>query len=260
MGLPSNATFSVRSSPQEQQNREDFLRTYLSSPIPQKERLYSQSSLYMPRQELARVLALSDIYRNYVIETNGVLMELGTCYGRTAAILTNLRGILEPYNFTRKLVIFDTFTGLLGTDRHDGAHELAKDGAYSSGEGYEQHLETVLRYHESEAPIAHLKKFEIVKGDASYTIVEYLSRHPETVIAMAYFDFDIYAPTKSCLTAIRPHLVRNSVLVFDQLNCPEYPGETAALAEVIGLGRCHLRRSPLTPWISFATCEQLVGL
>jgi hypothetical protein len=253
----SEPTFSVRSSPQEQQNREDFLRTYLSSPIPQGERFYSQSSLYMPRQELARVLALSDIYRNYVIETNGVLMEFGTCYGRTAALLTNLRGILEPYNFTRKLVIFDTFTGLLGVGGQDGAHELAKDGAYSSGESYEQHLETVLRYHESEAPIAHLKKFEIVKGNASCTIVEYLSQHPETVIAMAYFDFDIYAPTKSCLAAIRPHLVRNSVLVFDQLNCPEYPGETVALAEVIGLGRCHLRRSPLTPWLSFTTCEQL---
>jgi len=239
--------------------RAKFSETFQSSPIPRQELLYSQLSLYLPRQELSRILALAELYRNHVLETNGVLIEFGTCYGRTAALLTNLRGIFEPFNFTRKLIVFDTFTGLRGTNEKDGKHTLASDGAYNAGEGYERYLDEVLTYHESEAPIAHRKKFEIVKGDASKLITTYLAAHPETIIAMAYFDFDIYVPTKTCLEAIRPHLTRNSVLAFDELNCPEYPGETRALSEVLGLGKCTLRRSPLSPWMSYTTCEYIAG-
>jgi hypothetical protein len=188
-----------------------------------------------------------------------VLMEFGTCYGRTAALLTNLRGMFEPFNFTRKLVVFDTFSGLSGTNEKDGNDRLATDGAYSAGDGYEKHLAEVLSYHESEAPIPHRKKFEIVKGDAAKSITAYLAEHPETIIAMAYFDFDIYGPTKTCLEAIRPHLTKSSVLAFDELNCPEYPGETTALVEVFGLGKCSLKRSPFSPWMSYTTCESIVG-
>ncbi|PWB82222.1 MAG: crotonobetainyl-CoA--carnitine CoA-transferase [Methylocystaceae bacterium] len=202
---------------------------------------------------------MSDIYRAHVLHANGALFEFGTCYGRTAALLTNLRGIFEPYNFTRKLAVFDTFSGLAGCSAKDGAHESARDGAYNAGADYESHLSSVLRYHESEAPIAHIRKHEIIKGDAAETLGAYLRRRPETIVALAYFDFDIYAPTKSCLELLRPHLARSSILVFDQLNCPEYPGETLALGEVFGLNRCNIRRSPLTPWMSYVLAEDLIG-
>jgi hypothetical protein len=251
--------FSPRSSNRELDRRASFLATFESSPIPRNELLYSQLALYLPRQELSRMLALAELYRDHVLQTNGVLVEFGTCYGRTAALLTNLRGIFEPFNFTRKLIIFDTFSGLQGTSESDGVHALAIDGAYKSGEGYELYLDEVLTYHEAEAPIGHCKKFEIVKGDASKLIREYLTRHPETIIALAYFDFDIYGPTKACLEAIQPHLTKSSVLAFDQLNCPEYPGETVALKQVFGLGKCTLRRSALSPWMSYTTCEFIAG-
>jgi hypothetical protein len=258
MSLNSQDTdFSYRSSTKEKAARERFIETYRNSPIPIHELLYAQLTLYLGRQELSRLLALSDIYRDHVVESNGTLFEFGTCYGRTAALLSNFRGIFEPYNFTRRLVVFDTFAGLAGVSDKDGGHELARDGRYSAGEGYEKHLAEVLAYHESEAPIAHISKTEIVKGDASETLPHYLSRHPETILALAYFDFDIYAPTKAALEMLKPHLGKNSVLVFDQLNCPEYPGETTALAEVFGLNKCRIRRSPLTPWMSYVLAEDL---
>jgi hypothetical protein len=259
MSVTANAEFATRSSDQEMDRRAKFLKTFESSPIPPAERLYSQLSLYLNRQELSRVFAMTELYRDHVLATNGVLMEFGTCYGRTSALLTNLRGMFEPFNFTRKLIIFDTFSGLCGTNEKDGNDRLAADGAYSAGEGYERHLEEVLSYHESESPIAHRKKFEIVKGDAAKSITAYLAQHPETIVAMAYFDFDIYGPTKACLEALRPHLTKSSVLAFDELNCPEYPGETSALAEVFGLGKTSLKRSPFSPWMSYTTCESIVG-
>jgi hypothetical protein len=259
MSTAANTDFAPRSSSQEMDRRAKFIETFESSPIPRRELVYSQLSLYLNRQELSRMYAMTELYRDHVLGTNGVVMEFGTCYGRTAALLTNLRGMFEPFNFTRKLIIFDTFSGLYGTNEKDGTDKLATDGAYSAGAGYENHLEEVLLYHESEAPIAHRKKFEIVKGDAAKSITGYLAQHPETIVAMAYFDFDIYGPTKACLEALRPHLTKNSVLAFDELNCPEYPGETSALAEVFGLGKCSLKRSPFSPWMSYTTCESIVG-
>ncbi len=109
----------------------------------------------------------------------------------------------------------------------------------------------MLAYHESEAPISHLRKFELVKGDASKSVPAYLKEHPEIILSFVYFDFDIYQPTRDVLEAIKPHLVKNSIVAFDELNCPEYPGETVALREVVGLNNCELRRSPITPWLSY---------
>lgn len=252
-----DTNFSFRSSPQEKGRRKRFAELFQASPIPPQELVYAQLSLYLSRQELSRLQALSDIYRNHVLETNGNLFEFGTCYGRTAALMSNFRAIFEPYNFTRKLVVFDTFCGLAGVSDKDGGHELAQDGKYSAGALYETHLAEVLGYHESEAPLSHISKTEIVKGDATLTLAEYLARRPETIVALAYFDFDIHAPTKAALDMLTPHLTKGSVLVFDQLNCPEYPGETIALAEGFGLNRCRIRRSPLTPWISYVLCADL---
>lgn len=252
-----NTDFGPRSSKEEKSRRSAFIELFDKSPIAHSELVYSQLSLYLSRQELSRMLFLAQIYQQHVLETNGILVEFGTCYGRTASILTNLRAIFEPFNFTRRLAIFDTFQGLRGVEAVDGDDRLASEGAYSAGDGYEKHLGAILDYHESEAPISHVRKFDIVKGDAAQTLPTYLREHPEAIIALAFFDFDIYRPTKACLEAVRPHLTKGSVLVFDQLNCPEYPGETVALSEVIGLNHVKIRRSPLTPWISYVLCEDL---
>jgi hypothetical protein len=105
--------------------------------------------------------------------------------------------------------------------------------------------------HEADSPISHKKKFELVIGDATETIHDYLKRQPETIISLAYFDFDIYQPTKVCLEAIIPRLTKGSILAFDELNCPEFPGETLALIETLGLSKYGLRRDPNNPLVSW---------
>ena len=74
------------------------------------------------------------------------------------------------------------------------------------------------------------------------TLPEYLGRHPETVVALAYFDFDLYKPTRHCLDLIKPHLTLGSVIAFDQFAYARWPGETVAMAESLGLGSCRLYR------------------
>jgi hypothetical protein len=95
----------------------------------------------------------------------------------------------------------------------------------------------------------------LIKGDATITFPNYLSSNPETVVALAYFDFDLYKPTKTCLEAILPYLTKGSILAFDELNCPEFPGETIAFREVLGLNRYALRRDTSNPLTSYLVIE-----
>jgi hypothetical protein len=46
-------------------------------------------------------------------------------------------------------------------------------------------------------------------------------------------------------------VTKGSVIVFDELNCPEFPGETLAVLETFGLNKYAIKRSPLNPLISY---------
>ena len=90
-----------------------------------------------------------------------------------------------------------------------------------------------------------------MQGDATETIPAYLKRQPETLVSLAIFDFDIYQPTKAALEAIKPHLFRGSVLVFDELADDIFPGETIALREVFDVTNLRVERMPMTARVSY---------
>ncbi len=113
----------------------------------------------------------------------------------------------------------------------------------------------MLACNQAESPLNHISKFELCKGDASEQLKLYLSRNPQTIIAFAYFDFDIYQPTVDCLNLIKPHLVKGSVIGFDELNDPGFPGETAALQEAFGLKNVRLARNSFSAMQSYFIFE-----
>ena len=75
--------------------------------------------------------------------------------------------------------------------------------------------------------------------------------HPETIISLAIFDFDIYKPTKAAMEAIKPRLCKGSIVVFDELCDDIFPGETVALDEVFGITNCRVQRMPMTARVSY---------
>jgi hypothetical protein len=166
------------------------------------------------------------------------------------ALLVNLRGAYEPYNFSRKIFGFDTFEGFSAVDIKDGAQ--VRVGDYTTLPDYEDILDTILNIHESFAPINHIKKFELIKGDASVTVQNWLTKNPYAVVSMVIFDMDVYKPTKDVLVSILPRLTKGSLLVFDELNCPHFPGETIAVNEVLGLNNIALKRHPHQPYCAWA--------
>lgn len=223
------------------EKRNSFFKLYSDCPIPKNERL-ANSGLFVKRQDLTKQLFLNDIYTK-ILNTHGVIMEFGVRWGQNLVTLNNLRGIHEPFNYSRKIIGFDTFSGFSNVDEKDGDHKIIKEGAFSVTENYEDYLEQILAYHESENPLSHIKKNTIIKGNALKTLEKYLKEHPETIIAFAYFDFDIYEPTQKCLELIKPFLTKGSIIGFDELNDPQFPGETVALKEVFGLNNVRIKRS-----------------
>ena len=97
-----------------------------------------------------------------------------------------------------------------------------------------------------------MKKFSLIKGDATETIDRWLDDITHAIISLAIFDMDLYEPTLKVLQKIVPRLVRGSVIAFDELNCKYFPGETQALDEALGLNNLRLRRSPLHPYCAWA--------
>ncbi|MFD2891017.1 crotonobetainyl-CoA--carnitine CoA-transferase [Flavobacterium chuncheonense] len=222
-------------------NRNRLYQLFHDCPIPDNERL-NNSGLFVKRQDLTKQLFFNDLYSK-ILNVHGVIMEFGVRWGQNLVTLNNLRGIHEPFNHSRKIIGFDTFEGFVNVDAKDGNHEIIKQGAFAVTEGYENYLEQILDSHEKECPLSHIKKNKLVKGDAPLMLEQYLKEHPETIIAFAYFDFDVYEPTKKCLELIKPYLTKGSIIGFDELNDPHFPGETVAVREALGLNNIAVKRS-----------------
>lgn len=226
---------------------------FKSCPIPSVD-ILNNLGLFLNSKNLSRLLFFDHIYRQ-IVDVQGVAIEFGTRWGQNLSLLAALRGIYEPFNRQRTLLGFDTFAGLSELSEHDSGQGDFQAGGLAVTEGYERYLEEIMACQEGDNPLAHLKKFEIIKGDATLTLAEYLGRHPETIVALAYFDMDIYTPTKECLKMIRDRLVRGSVVGFDELNDPATPGETVALNEVFGLNNIRLKRFPHASRVSYFVVE-----
>jgi hypothetical protein len=239
-------------STQSETDRKQILVDRLrASRIPDAE-LLDNIGLYLTRQTLSRINFMQMLYQ-MIVPVHGTIMEFGVRWGQNMALFSTLRGIHEPFNYNRKIIGFDTFDGFPSVAPQDGGGVQAGD--YGVVENWSEELEGILDFHTQNAPIPHKKKHELVKGDATMTLPDYLKEHPETIVALAYFDFDIYKPTHDCLEAILPYLTKGSVLAFDELNTPQFPGETIAVREVLGLSRYAIKRDPSNPLTSYLVIE-----
>lgn len=196
----------------------------------------------MERSSIGKLLFYNEVYKR-ILDVPGVICEFGVHWGATAAVLANLHSSYEPHNLSRGYYGFDTFTGFPAISPEDG--EAGKVGYFNLPENYANLLAHILQLH-------HLRNFCLHQGDASETVPAWINAHPEAIIALAILDFDIYKPTRDVLEAIKPRLVKGSVLVFDELNHPHWPGETTAVNEVLGLNNMRLRRFPFHTFGSYA--------
>lgn len=223
------------------------------SPLPEEHDLINLG-MFQRSSLVAKLFYLDEIYQA-AMPTQGVVMEFGVWWGQTLIQLENLRAMREPYNYTRKIIGFDTFTGYPQPSGIDGNSDLMSKGQYSVGIEYVEYLSQLLNYHEQENNKSSLGYGELRAGDAPIELEKYLTENPHTIVSLAIFDMQLYEPTYKCLKILENSLTKGSVIAFDEINNSDFPGITLALREAWGLSRYTIRKSAYLPDRSYIVID-----
>jgi hypothetical protein len=209
---------------------------------------------YVPLSEFPRLFARYEIFKK-IINTHGNIVECGVHQGGGLMTWAILSSIFEPINHIRKVIGFDTFAGFPELVDEDNVEQNlnAKTGGLAV-DSYQDLLEAINLY-DNFRPLGHINKVQLIKGDASETIEKYINDNPHTIVALLYLDFDIYKPTKKAIELILPRMPKGAVIAFDELNNKDWPGETLAVLDTIGIRKLRIERFPFQPQISYAVLE-----
>ena len=210
--------------------------------------------LYAPRQVMASFLFKYELFKK-IVNVHGSVVECGVAFGAGLMAFAQFSAILEPVNYTRRIVGFDSFGGFPGVAGQDvkGGHRHARKGGMAVDSHAE--LQRAVSLFDSNRSVGHIPKVELVKGDALETIPRYIEENPHLVVSLLYLDFDLYEPTKVAIEHFLPRMPRGALIAFDELAHPQWPGETVAVMEKIGVNNLRIERVPFDSTRSYAVLD-----
>lgn len=208
---------------------------------------------YVRRQNLTRFLALYELFKK-VLDVKGSIIECGVYRGFGIMAWANFSAILEPVNLTRRIYGFDTFAGFSSVHEKDkGISSDVKAGMLCS-DSFEELLE-LIRGYDKNRYLGHIKKVDLIKGDAIKTIPDFIENNKHLMVSLLFLDFDLYEPTKVAIESFFPRMPKGAIIAFDELDNPIWPGETSALLDTIGIDSLAIKRVEFDPYIGYAMIE-----
>ena len=175
-----------------------------------------QWPLYCGEANLARFLAISDLVRE-VMDVPGHIAEFGCWKGANTLFMAKLLRIYDP-NGPKVIHAFDSFEGLTAFSEVDGKSKT-RVGDYK---GSLEELEDMIRLHEMQDEVL------IHKGLIEKTLSGVLESDPALSFSLVYCDTDLFESTRVILERMHPRLVKGGLIVFDQWNYENFPGEGVA--------------------------------
>lgn len=205
---------------------------------------------YARRQQLKRFLAMYEVFK-MILPVKGSIVECGVFRGFGFMSWFKLSSILEPENLTRQIYGFDTFEGFPSVaeeDDYPDSQTIVGGLAANS----ESELRELIEIADQDRFLGHIPKAHLIKGDIAKTAPQFIQDNPHLLVSLLFLDADLYEPTRAALEAFLPRMPKGAVLAFDELDNPQWPGETLALLETMGVGNLKLQRLEWDPYISFA--------
>lgn len=214
----------------------------------------SNFSKFVPRQDLSKFIAKYEIFKK-VLHIHGSIIECGVLLGGGLMTFAQLSSILEPVNHQRKIIGFDTFSGFptIGKSDAKSTSEFAHEGGLAVN-SYDD-LKESIRLYDKNRFLNHVSKVELVKGDITVTVPQFLKENPHTIVSLLYLDADVYEPTKVALDNFLPRMPKGSIIAFDELNAKSFVGETLAAIEAIGINKIKIERFPFEPGKCYAVLD-----
>lgn len=205
---------------------------------------------YVRRQQLKRFLAMYELFK-LILPVKGSIVECGVFRGFGFMSWLKLSAILEPENLTRRVYGFDTFEGFPTLAPEDDYRDsITQVGGLASDSQLE--LERLVQLHDDDRFLGHIGKGQLIRGDITQTAPAFIEENPHLLVSMLFIDCDLYEPTHAALAAFVPRMPKGALLVFDELDNPQWPGETLAVLEGLGVNNLELQRLEWDPYISFA--------
>lgn len=208
---------------------------------------------YSTRQTLARFLVQNELFK-IQLPVKGSIIECGVHHGGGILSWGKLSSIYEPYNYHRQIIGFDTFEGFPSVTKLDQESNTNKDvkvGDFSLDYDIFDELKECINKYDENRFLNHKEKIILCKGDAIETIPKFIENNKHLLISMLYLDFDIYEPTMVALKNFLPRIPKGGVIAFDELNNPDWPGETMAFLKSMSINSSKLKLFPYEPNISY---------
>lgn len=188
-------------------------------------------SKYITRTSMARFLTRYEIFKK-ILDVQGVVIECGVLFGGGLMSWAHFSSILEPANHQRRIIGFDTFEGFPEISNEDKSKTSSKFGEKGNLKvDSEEELKIGIQIYDKTRFFNNVEKVSLVRGNVLETVPKFLEENKHIVISLLYMDFDIYKPTKFCINQFISRMPKGSIIAFDQLNNPQWPGETQALFE-----------------------------
>ncbi|MBN1526358.1 MAG: class I SAM-dependent methyltransferase [Candidatus Omnitrophica bacterium] len=208
---------------------------------------------YIRRQRLTRLLALYEIFKR-VIPIKGSIVECGVYRGFSLMAWAQMSAVMEPNNLTRRIYGFDTFEGFAGASAEDSNRLRKTSMGELKSDSYEE-LKQLIKIYDSNRFLGHVNKIQLIKGDVTKTIPEFINKNRHLVVSLLFLDMDLYNPTKAAIEAFYPRMPKGAIIAFDELDNPIWPGETAALLETLKINKLKVERIEFDPYIGFAVVK-----
>ena len=208
---------------------------------------------YVRRQVLARFIAQEEIFR-LQLNIKGSIVECGVHHGGGLMTWAKLSSIFEPYNYHRQVIGFDTFKGfpsINNLDKESKTNTKLDIGGLSPDYDVLSELKDCIDEYDDNRFLNSKNKIQLVEGDANIEIPNYLKANKHLLVSLLYLDFDIYEPTLTALENFLPRMPKGSVIAFDELNNPDWPGETMAFLESMKRNYTKLKCCIYEPNISY---------
>ena len=189
---------------------------------------------------IGKILAHYELYK-MVRDIPGAIVECGVFKGNSLIRFATFRDLFGN-SFSKKIIGFDTFAEFPETNFEDDKkmrqHHLDTAGGESISK---QQLMDILKHKAID------KYVELVEGDITMTLPEYVKAHPELKISLLNLDTDIYEPSKVILECLYPRLVKGAVLLLDDYG--SFSGETKAVDEYFTDKNIRIQKLPfcMTP-------------
>lgn len=211
---------------------------------------------YVRRQKIARFLVQYELFRKQM-PVKGSIIECGVHHGGGVMAWAHLSATLEPYNYHRRVIGFDTFSGFPSVSGFDNERRTdvgiadAQQGDFSEDYDVLEEMAAVVREFDSNRFLNQKQKVELVAGDACESIPRYVAENQHLMVSMLFLDFDLYEPTIVALQNFLPRMPKGAIVAFDELNNPHWPGETRAFLEQCDVSAAELKCFEFEPNISY---------